>query len=203
MYMHNVYLYNVQDDYEGHLAGLHILQDLLSKNAPAFEEQFARLGLQLKIQALAGLPTASPSSDNPLATAADSPLGTGGDTEATEGERREGEGGYEADGGDDMEVEDTTEVAVFTPYQWKEWSVVRSQDCLYMWNEFSSLELSNVSNGWFRFLIDNKLATMYSSGSTEGGPDSFGEGGGVGLTRPCIHISPQSACFNLEVWMPD
>ena len=35
-------------------------------------------------------------------------------------------------------------------------------------------ELSGVSNGWFRLLLDNKLATMYSSGSTEGGPDSFG-----------------------------
>ena len=89
----------------------------------------------------------------------------------------EGEDGGEGGGKEAvMELEDATELAVFSPYQWREWSIVRSQDCLYLWNEFSSLELSNVSNGWFRFLIDNKLATMYSSGSTEGGPDSFGEG---------------------------
>ena len=73
------------------------------------------------------------------------------------------------------EMEDTTDLNTFTAYHWKEWIVVRSQDCLYMWNDFCSLELSNVSNGWFRFLLDNKLATMYSSGSTEGGPDSFGK----------------------------
>lgn len=34
-----------------------------------------------------------------------------------------------------------------------------------------AIELSLVSNGWFRFLMDNKLATMYSSGSIEMGPD--------------------------------
>ena len=80
-----------------------------------------------------------------------------------------------AGGGGLPEMEDATELTSFTPYHWKEWCLVRSQDCLYLWNEFASLELSNVSNGWFRFLVDNKLATMYSSGSTEGGPDSFGK----------------------------
>ena len=34
------------------------------------------------------------------------------------------------------------------------------------------MELSNGSNGWFRFILDGKLATMYSSGSPEGGSDS-------------------------------
>ena len=37
------------------------------------------------------------------------------------------------------------------------------------------MELSNGSNGWFRFILDGKLATMYSSGSPEGGTDSSGE----------------------------
>jgi len=37
-----------------------------------------------------------------------------------------------------------------------------------------ALELSNGSNGWFRFILDGKLATMYSSGSPEGGSDSSG-----------------------------
>ena len=181
----------MQEDLDGHLSALHILQDLLSKNATAFEDQFARLGLQLKIHALSGPPTTT---DEPLeemeVTAAgeekegegaaekkekEEEVGEGGAgagaEEEGEGKIESGEGGKEAG----MDLEDATEVAAFSPYQWREWSIVRSQDCLYLWNEFSSLELSNVSNGWFRFLIDNKLATMYSSGSTEGGPDSFGE----------------------------
>lgn len=169
----------MQEDVEAHLSGLHILQDLLSKHAPAFEDQFARLGLQLKIQALAG-PLPDPSEEMEAVEEIQEGEGKG------EGERKdggkkeeaaEGEDKIDGDGGKEsaMELEDATELAVFTPYQWREWSIVRSPDCLYMWNEFSSLELSNVSNGWFRFLIDNKLATMYSSGSTEGGPDSFGK----------------------------
>lgn len=73
-------------------------------------------------------------------------------------------------------LEDATEIVIGTPYQWHDWCVVRSRDCLYSWNEYCVIELSNVSNGWFRFLVDSRLATMYSSGSTEGGPDSYGEG---------------------------
>lgn len=169
---------SVQEDVEGHLSGLHILQDLLSKNAPAFEDQFARLGLQLKIHALSG-PPPDPSEEMEAVEESkgeDKGGGEGGDR-GKKKEVAEGEDKIDGDGGKEpaMELEDATELAVFTPYQWREWSIVRSPDCLYMWNEFSSLELSNVSNGWFRFLIDNKLATMYSSGSTEGGPDSFGK----------------------------
>lgn len=43
-----------------------------------------------------------------------------------------------------------------------------------MWSDAAALELSNGSNGWFRFILDGKLATMYSSGSPEGGTDSSG-----------------------------
>uniref|UniRef100_A0A8C8D9D6 E3 ubiquitin-protein ligase n=1 Tax=Oncorhynchus tshawytscha TaxID=74940 RepID=A0A8C8D9D6_ONCTS len=46
------------------------------------------------------------------------------------------------------------------------------RDCLYIWSDAAALELSNGSNGWFRFILDGKLATMYSSGSPEGGSDS-------------------------------
>ena len=35
------------------------------------------------------------------------------------------------------------------------------------------LELSGVSNGWFRYLMDGKVATMYSSGNVESGADPF------------------------------
>ena len=58
------------------------------------------------------------------------------------------------------------------PYHWRDWCIARGRDCLYIWSDAAALELSNGSNGWFRFILDGKLATMYSSGSTEGGSDS-------------------------------
>ena len=57
-------------------------------------------------------------------------------------------------------------------YTWRDWSLARGRDCLYIWSDAAALELSNGSNGWFRFILDGKLATMYSSGSPEGGSDS-------------------------------
>ena len=150
----------MQEDYESQLSALHILQDLLNKDATAFDEQFVRLGFPNKIASLAGQ----------------------SEEDEVEEEGEEGEEGGGKEPADDepfekqdVELEDASEIAVFTPYQWRDWSIVCSRDCLYLWNEFCAIELSNVSNGWFRYLVDNKLATMYSSGSTEGGPDSFGE----------------------------
>ena len=49
--------------------------------------------------------------------------------------------------------------------------MIRSPECLYIWNEVIVIELSTVSNGWFRYLMNETLATMYSSGSTESGSD--------------------------------
>ncbi len=134
-----------------------------------------RLGLPNKLASIAG--PEEPEEEE----------GEGAGTEGAGAEGKE-EGKEETDVGDqaseakpapekekEMELEDATDIALFSPYQWRDWSVVRSRDCLYLWSEFCAVELSNVSNGWFRFLVDNKLATMYSSGSTEGGPDSFGE----------------------------
>lgn len=70
--------------------------------------------------------------------------------------------------------EDAKEILPAHPYHWKDWCLVRGRDCLYLWCDFVALELSNGSNGWFRFILDGKLATMYSSGSPEGGTDSTG-----------------------------
>ena len=180
-----------EEDFDGHLSALHILQDLLGKVPNAFGEQFARLGLPNKILSLAG-PALEEGGKG----------GGGGDATATEvsNERRgEGAAGKKTDTKDEeeeeeevcdggggggrgerrvlmvLDLDDAPELAVYMPFQWRDWSFVCSPDCLYLWNEYSAIELSNVSNGWFRFLVDNKLATMYSSGSTEGGPDSFGE----------------------------
>ena len=72
-------------------------------------------------------------------------------------------------------VEDAKEIQQGRPYHWKDWCTARGRDCLYIWSESAALELSNGSNGWFRFIIDSKLQTMYSSGSPEGGSDSSGE----------------------------
>ena len=71
-------------------------------------------------------------------------------------------------------VEDAKEIQQGRPYHWKDWCTARGRDCLYIWSESAALELSNGSNGWFRFIIDSKLQTMYSSGSPEGGSDSSG-----------------------------
>ncbi len=212
-----------EEDHEAHLAALHIMQDLLGKNRPAFDEQFVRLGLPNKIAALAGLleeegeegaesaETIAESAET-IAESAET-ITESAETVAESAETIAEGGGRgvmvdvpggakeEVDGGggkpDDKDMsgpsdaaaadgakkpeakvflEDATDVETNTPYQWHDWCLVRSRDCLYLWNEYCVIELSNVSNGWFRFLVDNRLATMYSSGSTEGGPDSYGEG---------------------------
>lgn len=76
---------------------------------------------------------------------------------------------------DDEPQEDAKELQQGRPYHWRDWSVIRGRDCLYIWSDAAALELSNGSNGWFRFILDGKLATMYSSGSPEGGSDSSGQ----------------------------
>ena len=72
---------------------------------------------------------------------------------------------------------------------------MRSIDCVYIWNEFSVLELANESNGWFRFIINDRLATMYSSGSPEISPNPS-EGG----REFCRKV--QKACARVHLVMP-
>lgn len=76
--------------------------------------------------------------------------------------------------GDEPGMEDAKEVVAGRAYHWRDWCVARGRDCLYIWSDAAALELSNGSNGWFRFILDGKLATMYSSGSPEGGSESTG-----------------------------
>lgn len=76
---------------------------------------------------------------------------------------------------DQHAVEDAKEIVQGKAYHWHEWSICRGRDCLYVWSDSAALELSNGSNGWFRFILDGKLATMYSSGSPEHGNDSSGK----------------------------
>lgn len=187
-----------EDDPEGQLSGLTILHELLSKYGVAFDEQFVRLGLPNKIAVLAGPAEEDQEKekagqeekieaeggeekkkedvkdfpDGVLESSVDPKSSEEPENAKVEEERAGGEAGEKVE---PTEAEDATEIAVHTPYRWREWSAVRSRDCLYLWNGYCSIELSTISNGWFRFLIDNKLATMYSSGSTEGGAGSFGE----------------------------
>ncbi|XP_036737140.2 E3 ubiquitin-protein ligase HECTD1 isoform X10 [Manis pentadactyla] len=131
-----------EDDDDGHLLALQIIRDLVDKGGDIFLDQLARLGVIRKVSTLAG-----PSSDD----------------ENEEESKPEKE---------DEPQEDAKELQQGKPYHWRDWSVIRGRDCLYIWSDAAALELSNGSNGWFRFILDGKLATMYSSGSPEGGSDS-------------------------------
>ena len=75
--------------------------------------------------------------------------------------------------------------------------MIRSTDCLFLWDGFIAIELSAVSNGWFRYLLDNKLATMYSSGSIESGPDPYeGRDELVDKIRRCCALVPEGTPLN-------
>ncbi|CAI5764132.1 E3 ubiquitin-protein ligase HECTD1 isoform X1 [Podarcis lilfordi] len=135
-----------EDDDDGHLLALQIIRDLVDKGGDLFLDQLARLGVISKVSTLAG-----PTSDD----------------ENEEESKPEKE---------DEPQEDAKELQQGKPYHWRDWSIIRGRDCLYIWSDSAALELSNGSNGWFRFILDGKLATMYSSGSPEGGSDSSGIG---------------------------
>ncbi|XP_053597850.1 E3 ubiquitin-protein ligase HECTD1 isoform X1 [Microplitis demolitor] len=142
-----------EEDEDGHLIILQMIQDLMMKGKDEFLEHFARLGVFSKVAALAG-PQDSPAEpeNEPAATA--TALVTG----------------------DEHKPEDARELLVGRAYHWRDWCICRGRDCLYVWSDAAALELSNGSNGWFRFILDGKLATMYSSGSPEGGTDATGKG---------------------------
>ncbi|XP_069935867.1 E3 ubiquitin-protein ligase HECTD1 isoform X2 [Cherax quadricarinatus] len=136
-----------EEDEDGHLVALQMVDDLLSKAAPLLLEHCARLGVISKVGMLAG------PSDPPI-------------------EEYTPIKGKEEQDGDEPGMEDAKEVVPGKAYHWRDWCVARGRDCLYIWSDAAALELSNGSNGWFRFILDGKLATMYSSGSPEGGSES-------------------------------
>lgn len=131
-----------EDDDDGHLIALQIIQEVMRKGGELFLDNFARLGLYGKVLSLAGPPE---------------------DEGAVGNNEKEDDGTVQ---------EDAADIVQGRPYHWKDWCIVRGRDCLYLWSDAAALELSNGSNGWFRFILDSKLATMYSSGSPEGGSDS-------------------------------
>uniref|UniRef100_A0A6P4FNM6 E3 ubiquitin-protein ligase n=1 Tax=Drosophila rhopaloa TaxID=1041015 RepID=A0A6P4FNM6_DRORH len=150
-----------EDDDDGHLIVLNIIEEIMCKTQEEFLDHFARLGVFAKVQnlmdndaeelyvQLSGNPEESASVQRSSTSVVVSPRSTSDDP-----------------------MEDAKEILQGKPYHWREWSICRGRDCLYVWSDSVALELSNGSNGWFRFIIDGKLATMYSSGSPENGNDS-------------------------------
>ncbi|XP_011267642.1 E3 ubiquitin-protein ligase HECTD1 isoform X4 [Camponotus floridanus] len=141
------YILDKTEDEDGHLVVLQMIQDLMIKGKDEFLEHFARLGVFSKVAALAGPQETTPEPE----------------TESNQS-------------GDDQRMEDAKELLIGRAYHWRDWCICRGRDCLYIWSDAAALELSNGSNGWFRFILDGKLATMYSSGSPEGGTDTSGKG---------------------------
>ncbi|XP_053661606.1 E3 ubiquitin-protein ligase Ufd4 [Anopheles marshallii] len=168
-----------EDDEDGHLVVLTIVQELMSKTQNDFLDHFARLGVYTKVQALMGEPSFDGNDNNDVikstsddakssateasgsATVTVTPGGSSGPVVVTASAT-----------GTTVPVEDAKEILHGKAYHWHDWSICRGRDCLYVWSDSAALELSNGSNGWFRFILDGKLATMYSSGSPENGSDS-------------------------------
>lgn len=140
------------------------------KGKDEFLEHFARLGVFSKVAALAGPQETTPEPE----------------TESNQS-------------GDDQRMEDAKELLIGRAYHWRDWCICRGRDCLYIWSDAAALELSNGSNGWFRFILDGKLATMYSSGSPEGGTDTSGKHMTYALLYICTHIIHLTIVFYQSV----
>ncbi|EFO28334.2 hypothetical protein LOAG_00153 [Loa loa] len=69
-------------------------------------------------------------------------------------------------------VDDQWEIVQGKGYRWKDWRMIKSQDSFFIWCDAVAVEFSDGSNGWFRFMLDGQLSTMYSSGSPEVGSDN-------------------------------
>ena len=62
---------------------------------------------------------------------------------------------------------DAKEIIFGKAYSWGDWSIVRGQGALYLWSEAIALEFSQGSEGWFEFILDDKMSTCFSSGRSE------------------------------------
>ncbi|XP_073824556.1 ubiquitin fusion-degradation 4-like isoform X2 [Musca autumnalis] len=158
-----------RDDDDGHLVVLTIIEELMNKTQDEFLDHFARLGVFSKVQSLLESENEADSVKHANISAT---------SNAPADEATAGATGHQQQAPADT-MEDAKEILQGKAYHWHEWSICRGRDCLYVWSDSAALELSNGSNGWFRFILDGKLATMYSSGSPENGNDSSGRGRGM------------------------
>jgi len=143
-----------EDDDDIVALALQMIMDLMQKSRDIFLEYFAKLGVLNKVQSIA-MSTES-SCHGEISESLDAASSQVDSTDENE----------------QSPTEEVKEMAIGKPYHWRDWNIVRSRDCIYLWSEVAAIELSNGSNGWFRFILDGKLATMYSSGSPEGTTDS-------------------------------
>ncbi|XP_058814286.1 E3 ubiquitin-protein ligase Ufd4 isoform X3 [Topomyia yanbarensis] len=161
-----------EDDEDGHLVVLTIIEELMSKTQNDFLDHFARLGVFSKVQALMGDPSFGGEGDNTDVIKSEDSKSSTQDQSPVPAVPTNNLVVAVAT----STVEDAKEILPGKAYHWRDWSICRGRDCLYVWSDSAALELSNGSNGWFRFILDGKLATMYSSGSPENGSDSSGKG---------------------------
>lgn len=149
------------EDEECCLLALQMIEDLMNKEFNLFLEHFARLGVFSKVQCIAGINELNNNTSKEMETRK-SIYSTKDDQDAN----------CETETDSQFSDDCKEEMQTARPYHWRDYNIVRSKDCLYLWSDYVILELSNGSNGWFRFILDGKLATMYSSGSPEGGTES-------------------------------
>lgn len=130
----------LQEDqnYEAVYVGLSISSDLFRKCSPFILEEFTRLGVSNLISELA------------VQCAKEA------DAETPESSLKE------------MNQIQTVETCMYVIGNNNfEWCLAYTKDFIYIWNEYCALELSCSSNGWFRFLMNRKLYSMYSNGKPE------------------------------------
>ncbi|XP_075923722.1 E3 ubiquitin-protein ligase HECTD1 isoform X2 [Petromyzon marinus] len=159
-----------EDDDDGHLLALQMIDDLVEKGGDLFVDQLARLGVISKVSSLGGTASDDENEDD----AQVDKMSSRGGSASHNSKQYKNTIGVQSREKESPLHEDAKELVQGKPFHWRDWSVVRGRDCLYIWSDAAALELSNGSNGWFRFILDGKLATMYSSGNPEGGSDSSG-----------------------------
>lgn len=186
---------NNEDEEESQLTGLEIIAELMHKHSHLFSDQLVQLGIFERIQTMSGVDnddeevimedevvntsttvatttsttaTNATNATNIIPEATNAAATDNNNTDNTSMSTSVNKAGISSNHGS----KESREVLVNRPYVWKEWCIIRGRDCIYIWSDSVAMELSNGSNGWFRFIMNDKLATMYSSGSPEGGSDS-------------------------------
>ena len=142
-------------NYESIYIGLSISNDLFKKCSPTVIEEFTRLGVGHLISKLAtDMPKSLDENEDETEETikVSAPVSVLNDVET---------------------YPDATEIIAEEAYMWNnEWCIIYCKDFLYIWNSHFAIELSHNSNGWFRFLVDDKLYSMYSNGKPEVSPET-------------------------------
>ncbi|KAK0408812.1 hypothetical protein QR680_004174 [Steinernema hermaphroditum] len=154
-----------EDDLDGLEQSLTLIRSLLEKDATYWIEQMIRFGLIEKVESIATREV-----DSELSTPKEEkklppkpslpPIPTTSSTPPIAIPMIVKPGTTEA-----------TEIVAGQLYRWKDWCLIRSKDSLLVWCDVVAMEYSDGSNGWFRYLMDGKLHTMYSSGSLQSGAE--------------------------------